>query len=127
MSTIWNIKFAGEVFSELIDSVIMVEPVTLVVLGIVAIGSFISGYYYNKPAEIQQIPRDPNEMHNVVIQNIKDTVQVEDHSYLIVGVYVIIGLLVLIIAGLIAQYYTKKIKKRTLRRVLNSGNELQNP
>lgn len=131
MSSI-SLKFIEEVFFELIDIFEyfeMVEPVSISVVAVIgaactAVG-FFAKYIYDKATQEPKIIKEENKMNNVIVANIKEAVQVEDHSYLIVGVYLIVGLLMLIIAGLIAQYYGRRIKKRTLRRVM-AGNEIQN-
>lgn len=127
-----SLKFTQEVFIELIDSftnVKMVEPVSICVVALIGVSctvvGFFTRYFYEKATEEPQIIKEENKMNNVIVANIKEAVQVEDHSFLILGVYLIVGLLVLIIAGLTAQYFARRIKKRTLRRVL-TGNEIQN-
>lgn len=126
-----SLKFAEEVFFELIDisNILNMEPVSLTVVAFIGVGcaavGFFSRYFYDKANEEPKIVKEESKMNNVIVANIKEAVQVEDHAYLIVGVYLIVGLLIVIIAGLIAQYFAKRIKKRTLRRVL-AGNELRN-
>lgn len=103
----------------------MVEPVSLVIVSVIAIGGFIGGYFVSKAANPQKVENNADQLHNVVVQNIKDTVQVQDHPMLIIGVFIIIALLSLIIVVLFVQLCARRIKKRTLRRVL-SGREIQN-
>lgn len=105
------------------------EPVSITVVAVIGatctVVGFLSRYIYDKTTEEPKITKEENKMNNVIVANIKEAVQVEDHSLLIVGVYVIVALLMLMIVGLIAQYYGRRIKKRTLRRIM-AGNKLQN-
>lgn len=127
-----SLKFVEAVLLELInigENFKMVEPVSISVVAVIgatctAVG-FFARYLYEKATVEPKIVKEESKMNNVIVANIKEAVQVEDHSYLIFGVFLIAGLLLLIIGGLLAKHYGKRIKKRTSRRVL-AGNELQN-
>lgn len=114
-----RIKFAEKVICELIVDFyehfnMVVTPVSITVAALVgatctAVG-FLSRYIYDKMSEQPKIIKE-EKMNNVIVANIKEAVQV--------------GLMLLMIAGLIAQYYGRRIKKRTILRVM-AGNEIQN-
>lgn len=112
------------------DLVKMVEPVSIsVVFGIGAVRTgvgFLARYIYDKATEEPHKNVEENKMGNVIVTNIKEAVEVEDHHHVIIGIYIIAALLVLMIIGYFLQQYIKSIERRTLRRALRSSNELEN-
>lgn len=113
----------------ILDRVIkMAEPVSITVLVAVSLGctavGFLSRYFYDKASEEPKIVKEENKMGNVIVTNIKEAVEVEDHDHVVIGLYLIVGLLILMFATYIIQKYVKSIKRRTLRRALASNNEL---
>lgn len=113
----------------IIESIIKMEPISLtavvaISLGCTAVG-FLTRYFYDKSTEEPKIEKEENKMGNVIVTNIKEAVEVEDHDHVVIGLYIIVGLLILMIAIYLVQKYVTSIKKRTLRRALASSNELE--
>lgn len=107
----------------------MVEPVSITVVA--AIGAtctaagFLIRFLYDKATAEPKVIKDENKMGNVIVTNIKEAVEVEDHDHVVFGLYLIAGLLMLMIAIYFVQKYVKSIKKRTLRRAIQSKNQLE--
>lgn len=111
-----------------IDKLIkMVEPVSIsLVVGTGALctaGGFLVRYIYDKATE-EPKKIEENKMGNVIVTNIKEAVEVEDHQHVVIGLYMIVAILILMIAIYFVQKSIKSIKKRTLRRAISTNNAL---
>lgn len=112
----------------IIENIIKMEPVSITAVVVISLGctavGFLSRYFYDKASEEPKIVKEENKMGNVIVTNIKEAVEVEDHGHVVIGLYSIVGLLILMIAIYIVQKYVKSIEKRTLRRALASNNDI---
>lgn len=107
----------------------MVEPVLITVVAAIAAGctaaGFLARYFYDKASEEPKVSTEENKMGNVIVTNIKEAVEVEDHDHVVFGLYIIVGLLVLMITIYVIQKYIRAVERRTLRRALGNNNALE--
>lgn len=105
----------------------MAEPVSITIIATVGavctIGGFLARYIYDKTTE-EPKKVEENKMGNVIVTNIKEAVEVEDHQHVVVGLYIIIGLLTLMIGIYFVQKYIKSVERRTLRRAISTNNTI---
>lgn len=87
----------------------------MILVGIGVGAAFLGGYFLrfftgeNKNTE--QVKE--SQINNVIV---KDTVQVENHTYLIIGIFLIVAILFLFVAAFCFKIITNKLKKKYSRR-----------
>lgn len=114
---------SGILFENVVNTVVSMEPITISAILIFGAVCSISGYFYGRPGEKPAV-KEENKMGIVIVTNIKEAVEVENHDQVVIGVYLIVGLLTSMIIIFFVHHFAKSIKKHTLRRVITNGNEL---